>query len=309
VTAVNIGCDIGGTNSRIGVIAISNGAVLGKVTFQTRPERGPSAWVDNLTRELVSVLARLEETDDTPVVIGIATPGPLFLPSGVLHSPPNLPGWHGFELKKEIERKLGRRVTLGGDANVAALAEARLGAGKRYGAQSLCMLTLGTGVGSGVVHNGKITENGSGFAAEAGHVLVDPAGPMCGCGGRGCLEQYASATALRRIAEECGCDAATPLEMLAERARAGVVPAKRVFEALGAYLAIGLTSIMNTINCPLYVIGGGVSDAWELFEPSMHQALLDKCYVYRINCEIRSHPVVVRAELGSDAGLVGASML
>src|SRR6202012_27223 len=118
------------------------------------------------------------------------------------HNPPNLPGWDGFELREEVENCLGMSVIVESDANLAALAECVLGSGRTLGIDSLCMLTLGTGVGNGIILNGKIWDGNTGMAGGAGDAPIHPPGPACGCGSNGCLEMYSSATAVVRIANE-----------------------------------------------------------------------------------------------------------
>jgi predicted NBD/HSP70 family sugar kinase len=153
--------------------------------------------------------------------VGLGTPGPLELPAGILHELPNLPGWDGFELRAELNSALNIAgisctATIESDANVAALAECKLGAGSTHGVDSLCMLTLGTGVGNAIILNGAIWSGAHGMAGEAGHNSVWPDGLACNCGNSGCLEVYASATAVRRMAEDAA-DSANPTDRLTRR--------------------------------------------------------------------------------------------
>ncbi len=134
------------------------------------------------------------------VGVGVGTPGPLELPEGVFRNPPNLPGFDGFPIREALAQKIGEFVVVESDANLAALAEFRLGSGKTFAVPSLCMLTLGTGVGNGIILDGKILDGNNGMAGEAGHNTVIPDGEDCPCGSRGCLELYASATGVQRMA-------------------------------------------------------------------------------------------------------------
>jgi glucokinase len=258
--------------------------------------------------------------------LGIGTPGPLELPEGILRNPPNLPGFDGYNLREAVEQRVGVPVTIDSDANLAALAEFRLGSGRSYGVDSLCMLTLGTGVGNGIILDGKVWSGQNGMGGEAGHNTVDPDGQACPCGSRGCLELYASATGLRRMAEEAravnpkDAEIESPLftaRHIADSALAGDPHALAVFLRVGTALGIGLGALVNTLNLPLYVVGGGMSAAWELFAPRMMEELRMRSYVYRLNApteeesRLRSprKTHVVRAELGSDAGILGACLL
>jgi glucokinase len=190
---------LGGTNLRIASYA---GGVdfMDSILLPTRLTEGPHTVV----REMCEAIEALRVKDNGGrrlAGIGIGSPGPMQLPEGVLHNLPNLPRWDGFHLRQTIESELGTCVAIESDANLAALAEQKLGAGRMHGVDSLCMLTLGTGVGSGLVLDGRIWHGVTGMGGEAGHIVVqDVDGAPCGCGGYGCLEQYASASAIVRIA-------------------------------------------------------------------------------------------------------------
>jgi glucokinase len=181
------------------------------------------------------------------------------------------------------------------------------------------VLTLGTGVGNGLIIDGAVHSGSSGMGAEAGHVIVQTHnGTPCGCGGFGCLEQYASASAVVRMARERGI-AKPPLTAseLAALARDGQKDAVEVFRTVGNALAIGLTGLINTLNLPLYLLGGGLSEAWDLFSPVMFEELRRRCYVYRLTepqdnnpAKLEPHKTYIqRAELGSTAGLLGSCIL
>jgi glucokinase len=327
-----IGVDLGGTNLRIAAYhwgsergaAIPPGtSITESVALPTRVADGPDAVADDMSQAILGLLAKYGRGPEF-AGLGIGTPGPLELPEGILRNPPNLPGFDNYNLKQAVEKRVGLPVIIDSDANLAALAEFHLGSGKTYGATSLCMLTLGTGVGNGIVLDGKVWDGSNGMGGEAGHNTVDPDGEPCPCGSRGCLELYASATAVRRMANQARearngkQDSAAPTaHEVAQLAAAGDADSLAVFARVGTALGIGLGALVNTLNLPLYVIGGGTSAAWDLFAPRMMDELRLRSYVYRLTApndeESRSRSPrkthVVRAELGSEAGILGACLL
>jgi glucokinase len=310
----SIGVDLGGTNLRVAAYDGGYG-FLETIVLPTRLGEGRDQVVRDMCEAIKALRGRgYGHREFAGIAVG--TPGPLELPSGILRNPPNLPGWDGFNLKTAITTNLSSEVVLENDANLAALAEQRLGTGNRYGVADLCVLTLGTGVGNGLVLNGKIWGGTSGMAGEAGHVIVNNEETLpCGCGGQGCLEQYASATAVIRMARECFGDAgpSTAYEV-ALLARSGDQQASDIFDAVGNALAVALTGLINTLNLPLYLLGGGVCEAWDLISPRMFRELEHRSYLYRLTKPEVLEPThleacktyILKAELGPSAGLLGA---
>ena len=191
---MTVGIDLGGTNLRIAAFD-PHWQRLAYVNLPTRVSEGPHAVVQDITRAIGRVLEQCGP-DQELFGIGIGAPGPLELPSGKFHRPPNLPGFDGFLLKDAMESSLHTPVIVECDANAAGLAEWKSGVGKEMPGDSMCMLTLGTGVGAGIILERKIWHGMNGMGGEGGHVPVVENGIPCGCGGRGCIEQYASATAI-----------------------------------------------------------------------------------------------------------------
>ncbi|MGA7106716.1 MAG: ROK family protein [Terracidiphilus sp.] len=325
---MTIGVDLGGTSLRIGAYAQGDG-LLESIALPTRLSAGPRAVVDDMCAAIEELVERRAQ-DREIVGVGVGSPGPLELPAGRLHHPPNLPGWDGFHLLAEIRSRLDLPVSLESDANAAALAEYALGLGKLLGVKSLCMLTLGTGVGNGIILDGKLWHGAAGMGGEAGHLTIDPDGSECGCGNHGCLEACASATALMNAAERRiatgkarglaalrdGRANLTALE-LAEAARKGDPDAQGIFAETGRSLGIGLAGLINILNLPLYVVGGGVADSWDLLSPSMFEELERRSYVYALTAPGRpassgmpcGGTQVRPAKLGPEAGLLGACIL
>jgi glucokinase len=325
---LTIGVDLGGTNLRIAAFDPEWNR-LAYINLPTRVSEGPDAVVGDMCDAIHRVL---EQCPQQLVGVGIGAPGPLELPSGKFHRPPNLPGFDGFLLKDAMESKLQTPVIVEKDANAAALAEWKSGVGKEMPGDSMCMLTLGTGVGAGIVLERKIWHGMIGMGGEGGHIPLVENGFPCGCGGRGCLEQYASATAIcraatraaarggadriakliaRRIADQCEFTARD----LAGLAREGDEPSRQIFADAGKFLGMGLAMLVNVLNLPLYVIGGGVVSGWDLFAPRMFEELRRLSYIYGLTepeadqSFTPGKTYIVPAATGPDAGLLGAAML
>jgi glucokinase len=313
----SIGVDLGGTNLRVAAFA-GEDAFLETITLPTRLLAGRDEVIRDLCEAVTALMSR-PYGDRKLTGIAVGTPGPLELPAGILRNPPNLAGWDGFNLKAAISSTLGREIVLENDANLAALAEQQLGAGIMYTVADLCVITLGTGVGNGLIVNGRIWDGANGMAGEAGHMIVRDAGELpCGCGGRGCLEQYASATGIMRMAcERLGDGAPSTAHDLALLARSGNQQALGIFDTVGDALAVALTGLVNTLNLPLYLLGGGVCEAWDLFSPAMFRELEYRSYVYRLTKPKVLEPAtlearktyILKAQLGPTAGLLGACVL
>jgi glucokinase len=325
---LTIGVDLGGTNLRIAAFD-SEWNRLAYINLPTRVSEGPDAVVGDMCDAIRRVL---EQCPQQLVGVGIGAPGPLELPSGKFHRPPNLPGFDGFLLKDAMESKLQTPVIVEKDANAAALAEWKSGVGKEMPGDSMCMLTLGTGVGAGIVLDRKIWHGMIGMGGEGGHIPLVENGFACGCGGRGCLEQYASATAICRAATRAaargGADRIAKLiarrieekseftaRDLAGLAREGDEPSRQIFADAGKFLGMGLAMLVNVLNLPLYVIGGGVVSGWDLFAPRMFEELRRLSYIYGLTepdadqSFTAGKTYVVPAATGPDAGLLGAAML
>jgi glucokinase len=319
----SIGVDLGGTNLRIAAYT-TEGGLLETILLPTRLSAGREAVVEDMCGAIKTLQIRFSSQKDL-AGIGIGTPGPLELPAGMLHKPPNLTGWDGFNLRAAVESRLNQHVILESDANAAALAESVLGCGRSMKLDSLCMLTLGTGVGNGIILNGKVWDGAAGMAGEAGHATIYPDGLDCPCGGRGCLEMYASATAVVRAANQRIANGSAPTlngntwtaHSLANAADDGNCDAKQIYIEAGRALGIGLAALVNTLNLPLYVVGGGLALAWHLMREVVFEELHHRSYVYRLTAP--ESPIAARnpagtthvlpAELGPDAGLLGACIL
>ncbi len=325
-----VGVDMGGTNLRIAGYS-SDWQRLSSIAIPTRVSEGPATVLEDMSAAIFRVVDECGGSGGLGG-IGVGSPGPIELPEGRLLQPPNLPGFNALELRTELEARLGLPVVIESDANAAALAEAHAGAGEKNGVDSLCMLTLGTGVGNGLIFDGRIWHGFRGMAGEAGHVSVWPDGIGCACGNRGCLELFASATGIVRMAREMAAEGRSPrtrelidhgqpvtAHAVATFAEEGDEGALVVYDTVGRALGLNLAGLVNTLNVPLYVIGGGASAAWHLFAPALFRELERASYVYRLTMPrqngdghrqfVPGATNVLPAMLGGDAGLLGAAMV
>jgi len=221
---------------------------------------------------------------------------------GIITESPNLPGFENFAMRDEIERLLQAPVLLENDANAAALGEKWMGAGRDV--DDLVLLTLGTGIGGGIISNGEVLHGFVGMAGELGHMTVIPGGNPCACGNNGCLEKHASATAVTAMARMMGLGENLTAKDVCELALAGNLKAQVVFERMGVALGMALATLVNIFNFPLYLLSGGVLPAWELFAPAMFDEITRRSLVFR-----HTTTRIEKATLGNEAGLFGAAYL
>jgi glucokinase len=294
-----IGVDLGGTNLRAAVIDES-GVLRERVSGSTNLAAGPEAVMDDIARSILELRGRCE--GQQLAGIGVAVPGIIEMKKGIVRESPNLPGFNDIPVRDEIERRIQAPVHLENDANAAALGEKWVGAGR--GVDDLVLLTLGTGIGGGIICGGKILHGFVGMAGELGHIQVVPNGNPCACGGHGCLEKHASATAVTLMARLLGLGENLTSEQVFYLARDGNPQARVVFATMGRALGVAIADLVNIFNFPLYLLSGGALAAWEFFAPAMLEEVRRSSYVYR-NSDTR----IAKAELGKDAGLYGAARL
>lgn len=305
--------DLGGTHLRAATVDEA-----GRIHFRLKHPTPRADSADEIVRSLVSAVQECEDQTATRqsgkkiTAISIAVPGTVNVKEGLVVKAPNLGCLDGFPLARILSEELKRPATLENDANAAAMGEMWRGAGR--GRSTIVCVTLGTGVGGGIILDEKLWRGVDGAAAEIGHMCVDPFGGVaCGCGSRGCLEVYASATAIVRMAREASprypesrlqVDANLTGETIYAAGIAGDELALEVFRRMGVYLGIGLANLINIINPEMIVIGGGVMNGWELFEKYMHQQVAERAFPL-----LAARVKIVRAECGDDAGLLGAARL
>jgi glucokinase len=298
--AYSIGVDLGGTNLRVAAID-SEGNLLDRISTAVVHAEGP----ERVIRDIVSSIELVRNRSGSGSLkgYGIALPG-LFDPeTGAVAETTNLPSLRAYPIREAISRQLDGPITFANDGNAAALGEMWVGAGR--GVKDLMIVTLGTGIGSGIVLGGEIFRGSLGTAAEFGHTTVFPDGHACACGNSGCLEKHASASAITAVAEshpELG--AGMTAEQVCKLAISGNLAAREIFSSVGQALGIALANAVNLFNLPLYLLAGGPLPAWHFFAPAMFDELQRRSFVYR-----KGQTRVDKAALGADAGLFGAAYL
>jgi glucokinase len=303
--------DLGGTHLRVALVDDA-GRILKQLKQET--PKGDSALC--IVNALVNAAQQWDCANLPVVAASIMVPGAVDRENAVVLQAPNLPSLVNFELKAELERRLGWSVCLENDANAAAVGEMWLGAAR--GCRDVISVTLGTGVGGGVILDGKLWRGSHGSAGEIGHTTVDPfSGLKCKCGNTGCLELFASATAIVRMTRENLALFSEPgfpesrlksEELTAakvyEAGRDGDELALAVFRRFGMYLGIGLANLINLIDPQIIVISGGAVNGWDLFAPEMYRQVDERAF--RTTAQ---QVKIARAECGDNAGLLGAARL
>ncbi|HEV8604561.1 MAG TPA: ROK family protein [Tepidisphaeraceae bacterium] len=300
-----IGIDIGGTNVKIGIIRTGDQfAVMKKISIPTNSNDPAEIMVQRIAEATKGLIA---EVDQPILGIGVGCPGLIDPKSGTVKKSPNLPHLPGFPLRDTLQTLLGLDVEIQNDANAAALGEFLFGPSK--GINNLVLLTLGTGVGGGVVADGHLLQGADNAAGELGHVKVEfTAGHPCACGKTGCLEAYAGAAGIARIATEAGAASAAggtrvDTRALADAARAGDPAAQKTFFIVGQYLGRAIANLIDTFNPEKIVIGGGASATMELLRPGIIQAV-DQFASFP---ETLSRVQIGRSAFPDDINVIGAA--
>ena len=290
-----LGLDIGGTKIA-GARVTPRGELVAHASRPTTPDN-PELILD----ALVEICEELGGRDDLPAV-GVAVAAFLDRDRENLFFSPNI-AWQNFPLKAEVEKRLGVPVVLENDANAAGWGEFRFGAARDV--QSMIMLTIGTGVGGALVDDGRLLVGGFGMAAELGHLIIEPGGRLCGCGNYGCLEQYASGTALMRGARERLGDESLTQAAVTDLLREGNTHALEALDGVARAMGRGIASLVAVTDPELIVIGGGVASAGDLLLEPIRESFLD---TYGAGAR-RPVAGIVAATMGNTAGVVGAADL
>jgi len=305
---LTIVADLGGTHLRAATVSDD-----GQIHQRIKQKTPKSDNADDIVQALVSASKEFISLNAESKVSSmcVVVPGTVYVETGTVVKAPNLPCLDGFRLTAALEGELKLPILIENDANAAAVGEMWKGAA--VGAKTIICVTLGTGVGGGVILDGKLWRGIDGSAGEIGHIGVEPFGPPCGCHSRGCLEVFSSATAIVRMTKELGSRyPGSPLNQIRElnaetiflKGLRGDELALEVFRRAGFYLGVGLASLINILNPEMIVIGGGVAAGWDLFIQRAKEQVDARAFP-----EPTKRAQIVRAICGDDAGLLGAAYL
>jgi glucokinase len=307
-----IGVDLGGTNIKIGIVS-EKGRLVKSISIKTEADCGPKKVITNIIKGIEMVLVKNKLKIQG---IGIGCPGVVSIKRGIVENAPNLPGWKNVKLGPIIKEKFGYKVHLENDANAAAIGELIFGAGKKF--DSFVMVTLGTGVGGGIVFNKKIFRGEYGAAGEIGHISIDVNGPKCNCGSTGCIEAYAGNSYLKeQIRSELKDYPDSLVWELIQNDLSKVSPrfiqaasekkdayAKFVINRMGKQLGTALASLSNLLDISTFIIGGGVAGFGKQLFDSTRKTISE-----RVLLSLRQRVLVIPAKLQNEAGIKGASSL
>jgi glucokinase len=303
------GIDIGGTNTKI-VVTDASGRVLASSSIPSKVQRGPEEAFDRIA----DALSALTEGGKVRAA-GVACAGLFDKKTGKLHSSPNLRAWQNIPLERIAKKRLGVPTVVDNDANAAAYGEYYRGCGRGRG--TLICITLGTGVGGGIVIDGRPLRGSRNFAGEVGHATICAAGPRCHCGSRGCLEAYVGSYGLLREARSKMREKRSPIlfrwidegrrltpKLIADAADRGDTGARAVYKEAGTHLGTALANLINIFNPDIIALAGGVARGLHLMRPSLEKEVRARAFP-----ESRRAARIVRARLGTEAAAIGAALL
>ena len=311
-----IGCDLGGTNLRVGAVDIQSGRVAYLQSVPTLAKEGHEAVITRVVNLINNVIHRCEFNKSEICGVGIGVPGVLAPDKGLVIFLPNFhDGWHGIHLGELISSRIGLSVHMMNDVRSITFGEWKYGAGK--GASSMVCFAIGTGIGGGVVINDNLVMGFNGTAGELGHTIIDLDGPQCGCGNYGCLEAYASGPAIAAMGIKAVMQGRTTLigemvdfdlnmitpEVIAKAAVQGDRIAKEIYDYVGRIIGIAAVNISVAIGPERIVIGGGVAAAGELLFKPIRKTIQERIFVMP-----KDKIKVVSAELGDEAGILGSAL-
>ncbi|MGA9407330.1 MAG: ROK family protein [Bacteroidota bacterium] len=308
-----VGVDLGGTTIKTGVVS-SEGKIIARSKFPTLGEQGPKAVISQIRKSIEGVLVSAKGKN--LLGIGIGSPGIVDDEGGIVKDPPNFADWHNVSLGNAITKIFRLKVKVENDANVAAIAEARFGAGKRH--PSFLFVIWGTGVGGGIILNGSIYRGPFGGAGEIGHVCIDYNGLQCNCGAKGCVEAYVGQKYLSHrtvdrlknypgsaILKLAGGDSSkVEPKYISQAALNGDKLAREIFIEAGTLLGVALGSVLNTVDLRVIIIGGGISAAGDFVFHAIKKSV--QSHVMK---PMREDITVLPARLGNSAGILGAAGL
>jgi glucokinase len=310
-TDLYAGVDLGGTKI-LALVATASGELRGQARVATEASQGPHAVIDRIARATAQAIADAGSRMSEVRGVGVSAPGPVDTAEGVITDPPNLPGWHNIPLAKILRERFERPTVLENDANCQAVAEHAFGAGQGY--RHMIYVTVSTGIGGGIIIDDELYTGASGAAGEIGHLAVAAEGPVCGAGHVGCLEAFASGTAIANRARELIAQGMLPrtariaehnppldAEDVFRAGEEGEAEAAAIIERAGRYLGIGLASLINGLNPQAIVLGGGLLNIGErILGPAIETAR------QRSVAQSFSDVQIVEGTLGERAAALGA---
>lgn len=312
-----VGLDVGGTTMKAAVVGDDGTPKSNPVVMDTNPEQGQELGLETMCETIRRAVKAAQTTLENITAIGVATPGLMDIKAGLILDPPNLKPWKNVPVRDHIRNAFGKPTAFQNDANAAAYGEFWVGAGKS--ASSMVLFTLGTGVGGGIIIGDLVMEGRHSHGGELGHMRIESpsTGRLCGCGHRGCLEAYASATSVvKRTREELASfrgpstlkefftanDDVLTSKVIFDHAEKGDELAQKIVDDTAYFLALGSSSILATVDPEMIAIGGGMVAAGEKFLKKIRE------YILRFGLPHPAKGVIVRyAQLGSDAGFIGAA--
>ena len=313
MTRYALAADLGGTQIRVCLVD-ERGGISQRYITPTEAHRGR----DDVVERFVAALRRVASLAEpgSLIGVGVSLASPTDPETGVMYNPPNLPGWDGFSLKPVLEESLSLRTYLANDATLAALAEHVYGAGRGY--RHMIYVTLSTGIGGGVIIDGRLYTGARGFAGEVGHMTIDRNGPACNCGNVGCLEALASGTAVARLARERlaageasvlldkagGNPEAVDARMVAEAAASGDELAQAIMEGVATSIGVGFVSLLHAFDPGVIIVGGGLARSLQLLLPGIAREIEMHAMVHQ-----RGRVPIVRSELDDEVSLLGAAAM
>ena len=308
------GIDLGGTKV-LSLVASTKGETLAQDRRPTRAREGPEAVIARMAESLRAAAAKAGLSVERLAGVGAVSPGPVDYARGVVGDSPNLPGWNDVPLADEMRTALGVPIFVDNDASAAALGECTFGAGRGY--RHVIYVTVSTGIGGGIIIDGRVYRGASGAAGEVGHQVVQAGGPLCSCGRRGCLEELASGTAIAhrarelvaegkglRIAQMAKRNEPPTAEAVHRAGREGDPEARRIIEEAGHYLGVGLANLVNIFNPELIVLGGGLTNMGRMLLDPARRVIRREPFA-----QSRKDVRIVKAALGERVGALGAVAL
>ena len=308
-----IGVDIGGTNLRFGIVK-KTGQIIHKIVRPTEADAGKNAVIKNIINGIDEILHVSKVKKNSILGISLAAPGFIDIDKNIITFSPNLPGWRNVNLGRIVKDNLGIPVTIENDANAAAFGERWLGAGRN--SSNLLCITMGTGIGGGIILDNKIWHGDKGMAGEIGHITVNPEGPLCNCGNYGCLEAYSSGTGIiNRMIDAMKKGKKTALLSMIKNGINEITPEKVFLAAkkgdqlslelvkdAGRYLGIAISDFANLLNIKTIILYGGLVSSFSLFAKRMKEEIIKRT-IPSFSKEVR----VLKAQLKYDAGIIGAA--